>query len=41
MAGHNGLDLFEKPALEKLLEQHEVTKLEVEKLLMTDWGGAE
>jgi hypothetical protein len=39
MAGHNDVALVEKPALEKLLERHEVTKLEVEKLLVTDWGG--
>jgi len=40
MARHNEVALVEKPALEKLLERHEVTKLEVEKLLVTNWGGS-
>jgi Holliday junction resolvase len=38
-ARDNDVDIVERPTLERLLAQHEVTKLDVEKMLVTDWGG--
>jgi len=37
MAGHNGVEIVERPALQGLLAIHQVTKWDVEKLLMNDW----
>ncbi len=39
-AGYNQVEIVEKPALEQLIAQHAVTKLDVETLLVTGWSGA-
>ena len=41
MAKHNDVEIVEKPALEVLLANYGVTKWDVEKLLITDWGAVQ